>query len=141
MGISKQTKNINELVLPNVSTMKKVFRYIPHGLNHKHYFPINREHDDYKDMKIFRNSVFKGDDVDYVLFFNSRNIRRKQIPDTMLAFRHFLDGLPEDKAQRCRMILHTELVTQHGTDLEAVRENLFDEKYKKAIVFSTNKLF
>ena len=140
MGISKQTKNINELVLADCDNSKRVFRYIPHGLNHKHYFPINREHDDYKDMKIFRNSVFKGDDVDYVLFFNSRNIRRKQIPDTMLAFRHFLDGLPEDKAQRCRMILHTELVTQHGTDLEAVRENLFDEKYKKAIVFSTNKL-
>jgi len=58
----------------------------------------------------------------------------------MLAFRHFLDGLPEDKTQRCRMILHTELSTPHGTDLEAVRENLFDESYPKAIVFSTNKL-
>ncbi len=140
MGISKQTKNINELVLADCDNSKRIFRYIPHGLNHEHYFPINREHDDYKDMKIFRNSVFKGDDVDYVLFFNSRNIRRKQIPDTMLAFRHFLDGLPEDKAQRCRMILHTELSTPHGTDLEAVRENLFDESYPKAIVFSTNKL-
>lgn len=140
MGISKQTKNINELVLADCDNSKRVFKYVPHGLNHNHYFPITKDHDDYKDMKIFRNSVFKGDDVDYTLFFNSRNIRRKQIPDTMLAFRHFLDQLPKEKADKCRMILHTEVVTDHGTDLEAVREYLFDEKYPKACIFSINKL-
>ena len=140
MGISKQTKNINELVLADCDNSKRVFKYVPHGLNHEHYFPITKDHDDYKDMRIFRNSVFKGDDVDYTLFFNSRNIRRKQIPDTMLAFRHFLDQLPQEKADKCRMILHTEVVTDHGTDLEAVREYLFDEKYPKAIIFSINKL-
>lgn len=140
MGISKQTKNINELVLADCDNRKRVFKYVPHGLNHNHYFPITKDHDDYKDMKIFRNSVFKGDDVDYTLFFNSRNIRRKQIPDTMLAFRHFLDQLPKEKADKCRMILHTEVVTDHGTDLEAVREYLFDEKYPKACIFSINKL-
>ncbi len=36
----------------------------------------------------------KGDDVNFTLFFNSRNIRRKQIPDAMMAFRSFLDSLP-----------------------------------------------
>ena len=140
MGISKQTKNINELVLADVDTSKKVFKYVPHGLNHEHYFPITRDHDDYKEMQIFRNNMFKGEDVDYVLFFNSRNIRRKQIPDTMLAFRHFLDGLPQEKADKCRMVLHTEISTDHGTDLEQVREFLFDEKYPKAITFSLNKV-
>ncbi len=140
MGISKQTKNINELVLADCDNSKRVFKYVPHGLNHEHYFPITKDHDDYKDMKIFRNSIFKGDDVDYTLFFNSRNIRRKQIPDTMLAFRHFLDQLPKEKADKCRMILHTEVVTDHGTDLETVREYLFDEKYPKACIFSINKL-
>ncbi len=140
MGISKQTKNINELVLADCDNSKRVFRYIPHGLNHEHYFPITKDHDDYKDMRIFRNSIFKGDDVDYALFFNSRNIRRKQIPDTMLAFRHFLDQLPKEKADKCRMILHTEVVTDHGTDLETIREYLFEENYPKAIIFSINKL-
>ena len=140
MGISKQTKNINELVLADCDNSKRVFKYVPHGLNHNHYFPITKDHDDYKDMKIFRKSVCKGDDVDYTLFFNSRDIRRKQIPDTMLAFRHFLDQLPKEKADKCRMILHTEVVTDHGTDLEAVREYLFDEKYPKACIFSINKL-
>ena len=140
MGISKQTKNINELVLADCDNSKRIFRYIPHGLNHEHYFPINREHDDYKDMKIFRNSVFKGDDVDYVLFFNSRNIRRKQIPDAMMAFRSFLDSLPKEKADKCRFILHTEGSTDAGTDLYAVKEYLFDENYEKNIVFSHSKL-
>jgi glycosyltransferase involved in cell wall biosynthesis len=140
MGISKQTKNINELVLADCDNSNRVFKYIPHGLNHEHYFPIRKDHEDYKNMRIFRNSVFNGDDVDFCLFFNSRNIRRKQIPDTMLAFRHFLDQLPRTQADRCRLILHTEIVTDHGTDLEQVREYLFEEKYPKACVFSINKL-
>jgi|TARA_B100000795_G_scaffold232236_1_gene190438 glycosyltransferase involved in cell wall biosynthesis len=140
MGISKQTKNINELVLADCDNSKRVFKYIPHGLNHNDYYPVTREHDDYKDMMVFRNDIFKGDEVDYSLFFNSRNIRRKQIPDTMMAFRNFLDGLPIEKAKKCRLILHTELVTDHGTDLNVVKELLFDEKYPECIVFSTAKV-
>ena len=33
-GISKQTKNINEMVLGD-KAKDKVIKYIPHGLNHK----------------------------------------------------------------------------------------------------------
>ena len=91
-------------------------------------------------MNEFRKGLFKNQEVDFVLFFNSRNIRRKQIPDTMLAFRTFLDGLPEEKAQKCRFVLHTEISTNHGTDLLKVAEFLFGENYPNAIVFSTAKL-
>ena len=140
IGISKQTKNINQLVLEDCDTSKKVFKYIPHGLNHNEYYPLDKDHDDYKDMQIFRNDVVGGKDVNFILFFNSRNIRRKQIPDTMMAFRNFLDGLPDEEAQKARLILHTEIVTDHGTDLEQVRELLFEEKYPNAIIFSINKL-
>jgi hypothetical protein len=73
------------------------------------------------------------------VFFNSRNIRRKQIPDTMLAFRYFLDTLPKEKAEKCAMVLHTEVVSEHGTDLEVFRKILFNE-YPNAICFSTSKL-
>ena len=41
MGISKQTVNINKLVLEECDNSKRVFKYIPHGLNHN-YFPIIR---------------------------------------------------------------------------------------------------
>ena len=58
----------------------------------------------------------------------------------MMAFRLFLDGLPKEEANRCAFLLHTELVSEHGTDLEAVRELLFEEKYPNAIYFSTSPI-
>jgi glycosyltransferase involved in cell wall biosynthesis len=137
LAISKQTKLINELVLGE-KAKNKVIEYVPHGLNHEMYYPIEKE-DELKELEAFKKQVFGNDEKDFVVFFNSRNIRRKQIPDTMLAFRLFLDTLPKAKAEKCAMIMHTEIVSDHGTDLEAVRKVLFP-KYPKAIYFSTNKL-
>ena len=140
MGISKQTVNINKLVLTDVDTSKKVFKYVPHGLNHEHYFPIDKNHDQYQEYIKFRNDLFKGKQVNFVMFFNSRNIRRKQIPDSMLAFRSFLDSLPYEEALKCRFVLHTEISSDHGTDLNKVNEYLFGEKYEDVIKFSLTKL-
>ena len=139
MGISKQTVNINKLVLADCDNSKRVFKYVPHGLNHKEFYPIGKDHSEYEPLQQFRTNLV-GENIDYVMFFNSRNIRRKQIPDAMLAFRSFLDSLPKEKADKCRFVLHTELVTDHGTDLGAVAEYLFGEKYEKNIVFSHQKL-
>ena len=139
MGISKQTVNINKIVLADCDNSKRVFKYVPHGLNHKEFYPIGKDHNEYEPLQQFRTNLV-GENIDYVMFFNSRNIRRKQIPDAMLAFRSFLDSLPKEKADKCRFVLHTELVTDHGTDLGAVAEYLFGEKYEKNIVFSHQKL-
>ena len=43
----------------------------------------------------------------------------------MLAWKYFLDTLPKEKANKCTFVLHTEIVSEHGTDLEAVRKVLF----------------
>jgi glycosyltransferase involved in cell wall biosynthesis len=137
LAISKQTKLINELVLGEKAT-SKVIEYVPHGLNEKHFYPIKDEAE-VKDLEKFKSELFGGDEKDFVVFFNSRNIRRKQIPDTMLAFRYFLDILPKEKAEKCAMVLHTEVVSEHGTDLEAIRKILF-HKYPNAIYFSTENL-
>ena len=135
MGISKQTANINKLVLEETAKTK-VLRYVPHGLNTKKFYPV-----DVKDAKLieFKKQILKGRQSDFTLFFNSRNIRRKQIPDALLAFRVFLDELPKDKAEKCHFILHTEPRSEHGTDLEAVVEYLFGGDYKDSIIFSTQK--
>ena len=85
-----------------------------------------------KQLIEFKKQILKGRQSDFTLFFNSRNIRRKQIPDTMLAFRAFLDTLPKEKADKCKMVLHTEAVTDHGTDLYKVKEYFFDETYPNA---------
>jgi len=141
MAISKQTKNINELVLKDCNNKNRIFRYIPHGLNHNDYFPISKGHELYDEMMDFRKKqVGTEEEVDFILFFNSRNIRRKQIPDAMVAFRAHLDSLPLEKALKCRFILHTEIVSQHGTDLNKIAEYFFGEKYEDCIIFSTNKL-
>ena len=140
MGISKQTVNINKLVLKDVDTSKKVFKYVPHGLNHNDYFPIDEKHEQHKDLLDFRNKFFQNKEVNFTMFFNSRNIRRKQIPDAMLAFRSFLDSLPLEEALKCRFILHTEISSDHGTDLSKVNEYLFGENYENVVMFSTTKL-
>jgi glycosyltransferase involved in cell wall biosynthesis len=138
LGISKQTVNINKLVLGD-KAKNKIIKYVPHGLNHEMMFPIDEKHDQYKDMIEFKKQVFGGKDYEFVVFFNSRNIRRKQIPDTMLAYKYFIDQLPEEKAKKCAFLLHTQIVDDNGTDLEAVRELLLnDDKYN--VIFSQNRL-
>ena len=136
MGISKQTVNINKIVLGD-KAKNKLFKYVPHGLDHNEYKPLD---DNNKGLKKFKKDFLNGENPDFVLFFNSRNIRRKQIPDAMLAFRALLDSLPKEKADKCKFILHTEIRSDHGTDLRKVKEYLFDESYPNAIKFSTNKL-
>ena len=137
MGISKQTVNINKIVLGD-KAKDKIIKYLPHGLNHNIYRPLEttEELDAVDKVKM---EIFGKDKVDFVLFFNSRNIRRKQIPDTMWAFKMFLDSLPKEKADKCRFLLHTELSHEAGTNLEAVVELLFKD-YPNAIIFSTRKI-
>jgi glycosyltransferase involved in cell wall biosynthesis len=137
LAISKQTKLINELVLDE-KRGKKIIEYVPHGLNHDIYYPIVKE-DELKELETLKSTIFGGKEKDFVVFFNSRNIRRKQIPDTMLAFKIFLDTLPKEKAAKCALLMHTEIVSEHGTDLNAVREILFND-YPDAIHFSVNPL-
>ena len=136
MGISKQTVNINKLVLKGYEG-NRIFRYIPHGKDITHFFPIDDNDLDYNN---FKSSLFGTKKPKFTLFFNSRNIRRKQIPDSMLAFRGFLDSLPKEEAKECYMILKTEKLTDAGTDLIRVKEYLFDEKYKNNIIFIDQRL-
>ena len=132
MGISKQTVNINRLVLGD-KAKNKTLRYVPHGLNHELMKPLDKND---PELVKFKKNLFGNKEYDFVLFFNSRNIRRKQIPDTMLAYKLFVDKLSIEQAKKCAFVLHTEIVSEHGTDLEAVRELLLEgEQYN--IYFST----
>ena len=134
MGISKQTVNINKLVLGD-KAKNKIIRYVPHGLNHEIFQPIDKN-----DSKLleFKKHLFKGKEYDFALLFNSRNIRRKQIPDTLLAYRYFIDTLSIEQAKKCCLVLHTDRVFEHGTDLEAVIELILnDEQYN--VIFTDAK--
>lgn len=120
MGISKQTVNINKLVLGNKAE-GKLIEYVPHGLNHLMYSPIDKPSKEYKK---FKKDLFLEKEYDFVALYNSRNIRRKQVPDTIWAFKQFVDKLPLEKAKKCALILHTQKIDNNGTDLPAVIEAL-----------------
>jgi len=120
MGISKQTVNINKLVLEEKAS-SKIIKYVPHGLDSKIFKPLDKNN---IMLRTFKKNLFKEKEYDFVLFFNSRNIRRKQIPDTILAYRHFIDKLTVEQAKKCALVLHTERISEHGTDLNAVIELL-----------------
>lgn len=135
LAISKQTKVINELVLQE-DYKDKISAYVPHGINTDQFKPLDKESEEFKN---FKEEVLMGEDYDYVVFFNSRNIHRKRPGDVILSYRMFCDKIGKEKASKCVLILHTAVADQHGTDLRAVKEALCDPSYVN-VLFSTSKL-
>jgi glycosyltransferase involved in cell wall biosynthesis len=136
LGISKQTVNINKLVLGD-KAKNKIIEYVPHGLNTDIFYPILDKKTD-KGYQEFKKSIFKGKDYEFMVLFNSRNIRRKQVPDTILAYRLFVDSLTPEQREKVVLVLHTEQVSEHGTDLPAVVETLCPEYCN--VIFTPGKL-
>ncbi len=138
MGISKQTVNINKLVLGDLAK-DKVIKYVPHGINSNHFYKIDEAYENYKQYKGFTKSIYKDKDIDFTVFFNSRNIRRKAPSDLIAGFRVFCDKIGKEKARKCALILHTAPKDQNGTDLTKVKEALCDPDYVN-VYFSKQKL-
>ena len=136
MGISKQTVNINKMVLGN-KAKDKIIEYVPHGLNNKMFFPIEDQND--KNLKGLRDQLWLGKDFEFSLLFNSRNIRRKCIISTIIAWKLFTESLPKEEAEKCLLILHTEAIADPGTDLQACIEYFLNPKISK-IRISEQKL-
>ncbi len=135
MAISKQTFNINQITLGD-KAKNKILSYTPHGINEDIFYPITES----KELDLFKKHFFGDKEYDFVLMFNSRNIRRKSAPDTLAAFKLFLEQLPKEKADKCAFILHTQPIDEHGTDLYAVRDMLFNDDQISQIYFSDQKL-
>ena len=136
MGISKQTVNINRLVLGD-KVQDRILEYVPHGLNHNTFKPLEKDN---TELVEFKKNLFGGKEFDFVSFFNSRNIRRKQIPDTIWAFTQFVDKLPLEEAKKCALVLHTQKVDPNGTDLPAVVDMLCGDDERYNIIFSEDRL-
>jgi hypothetical protein len=137
MAISKQTKNINEIVLGE-SAKDKIIKYVPHGINDKYFFPIREGHENFGLLQEFKKNMFQGKEFDFVVLFNSRNIRRKSPGDVILSYKLFCDLIGEERAKKCALVMHTQAVDENGTDLYAVREALCDENTN--VFFSQEKL-
>jgi len=151
MGISKQSDNIHREVLKqngfgvhdydkNKNNIDEfgwndiITGYIPHGLNHNLYKPLPKTDELYQ--KTYKE-IKEANNVDFIVFWNNRNIRRKQPGDLVLAFKHFRSMLPKDKQDRVALYLHTQPVDSNGTDLRAVWKSVAPEC---KILFSTGHI-
>lgn len=116
LGISKQTYNINRTVLENDNYKDWQIKYVPHGINDITMYPMR----DKMSISRKRLELLGTDEYEFVIMYNSRNIRRKMTSDIILAFKTFLDKLPEDKRKKCALVLHTDAIDENGTNLPEV---------------------
>jgi len=136
MGISKQTVNINKLVLGE-DAKNKVIGYVPHGINDNMFYPIKKGHKLYTELQEFKEKTLRRNDIDFLVYFNSRNIHRKRPGDVILSFKHFCDKIGPSAAKKAGLIMHTEISNPHGTDLKAVKDAIFPEGN---VFFSAGKI-
>jgi len=125
--ISKQTKNLVENVLRDHKKEEWAVQYVPHGIDEKKFFPIVNDFE----FEAFKEKFLGKEEYDFVVLWNSRNIRRKNASDIILAWRTFLDQLPTEQAKKCILLMKTEPIFEHGTDLLAVIETLCDPNIHK----------
>ena len=135
--ISKQTYALVNDVLGS-DVKDKVVTYLPHGIDTKKFYPIQQDDVGGQELlKTIKNETLRGEPTDFVVFYNARNLRRKMTSDVLLAYDYFLKKLPKEKADRCRLVMHTVPVDENGTDLPAViRDVTPDIK----VVFSNNRV-
>jgi hypothetical protein len=65
LAISKQTENINRVVLGPELTAEKIVKYVPHGINETFFFPINSSHTEYLALQDFKKQMY-GDTWSYM---------------------------------------------------------------------------
>ena len=136
MNISKQTHAIVQDVCTNKPRTDWDSTYVPHGINEKDFYPIT-EKEELLEMRKFKNQVIGNRPNDFVLLYVNRNIRRKMVGDSLLAFKEFVNQLPPEKRSRVTYVMHTQPIDNNGTDLPKLIEHLMPEVN---VVFSQQKL-
>ena len=137
MNISRQTNNIVKNVLQKFPKPEWAVQWVPHGSNRKKYFPITELHEDWNAYNEWSTNFKKTNDIEFLFFWNNRNIRRKQPADLILAFNIFCDKLDPEDAKKCALLMHTQVSDPNGTDLMAVK-NAVCPKYK--VLFSNQSV-
>ena len=134
LAISKQTANINRLVLGD-KAKDKVIKYVPHGIN-EDVFTVKSKND--PEVVAMRKEYFGDNQPEFVVLYNARNIRRKCTSDLILAYAQFCNKIGKEKAKKCALLLHTQRVDENGTDLPVVVDLFCDPEYQR-VVFCENR--
>jgi glycosyltransferase involved in cell wall biosynthesis len=91
--------------------------YIPHAVNHDIFKPMSE--DEIRKQKI---AILGDANKDkFVVFYNSRNARRKMTSDVLKVFKGFADKVGQDKVF---LFMHTDPHDEEGANLYAVAEML-----------------
>jgi glycosyltransferase involved in cell wall biosynthesis len=123
MSISKQTYGINKRVMDGYDYKDWQFQYVPHGIDHKKFYSVDKNDTKFKKFE----SKYGLDGYKFKVLYLNRNIRRKNPGDVLLAYKHFIDSLPETKKDECCMVFHTAPTDEHGTDLRAFHKALLKD--------------
>lgn len=127
MNISRQTHNLVKLCLGDEACdidegedkdgVK--IAYVPHGINEQQFYKIEDSDDE-----ILTNlkKQWNLGEYNFIVFWNNRNIRRKQPGDVILAYRRFCDRLPKEESEKCLLLMHTHPQDPNGTDILAVKQ-------------------
>ena len=135
MNISKQTVAIVRDVAKNKPRTNWDCTYLPHGVN-KAFYPISKFDKEYQKVESVKNNL-TDKDVEFILFYNNRNIRRKMTSDVILAFKTFCDKLTPEQANKVCLLMHTQPIDDNGTNLPEVARIICPD-YK--VYFSDRKL-
>jgi glycosyltransferase involved in cell wall biosynthesis len=106
--------------------------YVPHGINEDVFKPLED-----KELIDAKKELFGDKEYNFVLFYNNRNIRRKQPSDVIESFKKFCDKLTKEQSEKCVLLMHTAPIDNNGTDLYAVKDKICPDY---DVVFSTKKI-
>ena len=110
--ISKVTDDIVKTVSPDVEC-----HYLPHAIDPKLFYPL----DETETLRARKAHFPNAKDDTMIVFWNSRNARRKQPGAIIWWFKEFLDRVGKDKAI---LLMHTNPKDPNGPDLEAIIKEL-----------------
>lgn len=90
-------------------------QYIPHGVPPDVYYPLEESQYSLRKKHLGADDLIKN--VEFVLFYCSRNALRKRTGNVIMAYKKFLEDLPEDKKNKVFLCMHTPPKDPEGQDL------------------------
>lgn len=127
-SISKLTHNLVRNVWQTDAPSDWQLKYIPHGVDSNKFYKIKTSEEIDRVNKL-KKDLFNGDDVEFVVTYVNRNVRRKMTGSVILAYRDFFLSLSEEQRKKTRLLLKTNPVDDHGTDLIALIRDCAPEIY------------
>ena len=132
LNISKLTQDVVLEVLGD-KVENKIVEYVPHGVDLDVFYPVVKDSKEWFEMRKFKEKVLGNNPPKFMLFFNSKNISRKNIGTLLEAYKKCLDeGLD------IGLFMHTAIKGEY--DIEKYVETIFGKDFDwKNRLFLTNQ--